>query len=593
MTSVEAMQNLSIRQTCQQADRLEVKAQLKAIPETGNKLRLTILRTCTVEPLVDFLRLALWEWNIHSEITLAPLGELELSDGLAQQSDALLLWWRIEDLCPDLFMKEHRRSSQEKLDLASLLEEHCRMTMNELTKRDIPCWFFLFHLPAWSLGHGSLYAGPHNSLEVCTSLNSKLLSLSNLHPHLHPCAQDQWLASRGQEQSIDPRLELFGKVPLHAKAMGHWAIFMAGHLMHLRHPRRKVIAVDADNTLWLGVLGEDGAHELKMGQDYPGNIFHRIQQRLLDLKSSGLLLALVSKNDQSAVLDVLEHHPDTQLKAADFIAIHCHYRDKSESLQAIATELGLAMDSFAFLDDQPFEREQVRQACPQVLILNDSSEPLAMFESLNNPELYQLHHGDEDKQRHQLYQGEQQRQRLQQKSSDRRSFLKSLDLTVRVIELQEQHLPRAVQLLQKTNQFNLTTRRHQRQALCTWLEQGHCLRLIAVADRFGDQGIVGLMIGLEQEDKLVIDSFLLSCRVIGRGVEDALFCEAVRYGKMKKLRAIYSEYIPSERNRLVENFWEHCGMTACEPTQQGQKRFQLQLSGAKPRFPEHINAIET
>lgn len=592
MSSAKADQQPSIGELLRDADRLGVKAKLKSLPRCGDKLRLTILRTCTVEPLVDFLRLALWEWDIDAEISLAPLGQLELNDELAQQSDALLLWWRLEDLCPDLFLKEHQRSHQEKVDLASLLEERCRLTLEQLATRELPCWVFQFHLPAWSLSHGSLYAGALHSLEVCNALNAKLLSLSRLYPQVHPLAQDQWLALRGQDQAVDPRMELLGKIPLHAKAMGHWAIFMAGHLMHLKRPRRKVLAVDADNTLWLGILGEDGAHELKMGLDYPGNIFHRIQQRLLDLKSSGLLLALVSKNDKIAVLDVLEHHPDSQLKAEDFIAIYCHYRDKSESLQAIAADLGLNLDSFAYLDDQAFEREQVRQACPQVLILNDSSEPLGMFKSLNNPELYQLHHSEEDKQRHHLYQGEQQRQDLQQKSCDRKSFLKSLDLTVKVLELQEQHIPRAVQLLQKTNQFNLTTRRHQRAVLCSWLEEGHCLRLISVADRFGDQGIVGLMIALEQNDALVIDSFLLSCRVIGRGVEEVLFCEAVRYGKTKKLRSIHSEYIPSERNRLVEDFWRECGMEVKQTQVQGQQQFELQLSTANLRYPEHITVTE-
>lgn len=576
------------------SDLPKIRKALKQQAPHNKKLHLHILRTCTVEPTLPYLKLALADWGIDVNITFSPLQELEEWFEHPTDCDALLVWWRLEDLSSDLLIKQNRFSDKDRAELNSHLLERCLNLFLYIKKwNKAPTYVNTFYLTNW-LHPNSIYSNlKNNALELSYQLNYEIAKECSQHKNLNLFPIEQIINLYGQIESLDPKMDLYGKLPIHSSFMGKWAIALASQLKQLTHVCKKVIAVDADNTLWHGILGEDGIYQLKMGVDYPGNIFKYIQHRLLELKSSGILLVLVSKNDQNGVLEVLDKHPDCLLKKDDFIEIICNYEDKEKNLTTIAKSLNLGLDSFAFIDDQPFEREQMRANHPSILVLNSSPNPIEMYLSLYHPELELKQINEEDRERHKLYQDSKKRNVLEESSISRSDFLKSLKLEVTVSNLNKSLIPRAFQMLQKTNQFNLTTKRHLESQLNKWLEEEtHCLRMISVKDKFGDQGWVGLMIALQEPSSLKIDSFLLSCRALGREVEEVLWNEAVLFADKNHLTSINAEYIPTARNELVSDFWEKHQLKRTNEKENNIQAFELQLSDTRVRYPDHLTIIK-
>lgn len=569
-----------IRQILLEGDRLAIKKAIEALGDQGRPFRLHVLRTCTVEHVLPYLQLALAAWKLNATISLSPLGEL---DAPTDPVDAILIWWRLEDLAEDTLLQSYRHLSHSD-NTRQLFEAHLERQMIRLKEQcQCPTWVHNFHLPPWLAPQSLQPQNADGLLPWLYKLNLKLHEFCQDGP-LSILAMDQWLMSRGAESSLDPRLDLYGKIPLHADAMGAWAMFFAEHCQRLNTPRRKVLAVDADNTLWGGILGEDGIAQLNMGADFPGKIYRKIQHRLLEFKASGVLLVLLSKNDPEAVLEVLNTHPDSLIKASDFIHICCNYEPKGQNIARAAQELNLGLSSFAFIDDQAFEREQMKSLQPEVLILNDRDQPLDMLLALDHPELGYHQAQPEDLNKHQQYQQEQERQKFahtfsqtaSEQQANTEDFLTSLELQLELREVDDMLLPRALQLLQKTNQFNLTTQRHGESQLRQWISGGqHYLKMISSKDRFGDQGWVGLAIALRQEDQLVIDTFLLSCRALGRDIEKKLFEDLLCFGRQAKLRQILASYHPTPRNGLVAQLWPNLGFEPLEAS--SPQQFLLRL----------------
>jgi len=371
-------------------------------------------------------------------------------------------------------------------------------------------------------------------------------------------------------------------------AMGRWALMVSDAMIALTTVRRKVIAVDADNTLWGGVLGEEGWAGLSCDQNYPGNVYLRIQERLLGLKASGLLLVLLSKNDEELVTEAFQKHPGFRLGLDDFIEIHCNYEDKHVNLQKAAQNLGLGTDSFAFFDDHDVEREKMRTYLPEVLVLNSDSEPLAMLGSLEHPELKPLHSISDDS--HLKYRQRQDRIQAERKAPSREEFLAGLEIRYLIQPLDESLLPRAHQLCQKTNQFNLTTHRHGEAKLRAWMTDPRArIFLLKAEDRFGEQGWVAMAIAHEErgEKEWLLDTFLMSCRVLGKDLELALMAHLVLELRKLGVTTLIGQFIPTPRNEPCASFLPAIGF---EPLcHEGlTHRSILHLSGSSLTCPQHL-----
>jgi FkbH-like protein len=303
-------------------------------------------------------------------------------------------------------------------------------------------------------------------------------------------------------------------------------------IYNLKRSPFKVIVLDCDNTLWKGACGEDGPLGVEVTAPH-----RTLQEFMIDQMNAGMLLCLCSKNNEKDALDVFDQRSDMPLKREHLVSWRINWNGKSENIRSLARELNLGLDSFIFIDDNPVDCAEVEINCPSVLTLQLPRNPESFSSFLNHIWAFD-HTGStkEDQERTSMYQESAQRERYREQSFSLKDFINGLQLRVEIAELTEDRLDRVSQLTFRTNQFNFTTIRRSREEIKDLLkrEDAKCLA-VRVVDRFGDYGLVGVLIYELQHDRYKVDTFLLSCRVLGRGVEHALVLQlgerAVKDGK--------------------------------------------------------------
>jgi FkbH-like protein len=366
-----------------------------------------------------------------------------------------------------------------------------------------------------------------------------------------------WQATLGRP-AHDPRMYAVAKILYSQKLFEKAAAEMKAVIRGSLGLGKKVIVCDLDNTLWGGVVGDEGANNIKLGAPDPvGECFHAFQKALKGMRSRGILLTICSKNDEKFALSVIEEHPAMALRKSDFVAWRINWKDKAGNLVALAEELNLGLDSFVFLDDSPQEREQVRQVLPQVYTpdLPVSPSELAPFlASLNCFETSSL--GKEDFERTEMYQAERGRSEALDLSGGVEHWLASLQIEVRAAPLRRESLARAAQLLNKTNQFNLSLRRLDEKTFWDWAEEpGNSTYTFQVSDRFGDFGLTGLAsLSLAGSEARIVD-FVMSCRVMGKKVEEVLLGYTLSRARAAGAERIMALPVDGPRNGPVKDFF--------------------------------------
>lgn len=420
-------------------------------------------------------------------------------------------------------------------------------------------------------------------LGILFSLNAKLVELTVKYSKLRLIDTASALAKLGFERSYNVKNDFIMKQPYKRDGVEALAEAYTRSLEEIFLPRKKVLAVDADNTLWLGVLGEDGVDGIKIDPTtYPGSAYWKFQKQLKAAKDSGLVLALVSKNNDEDMVEVFSKLR-MPLSLEDFTIRRVNWVAKSENIRSIAETLNLGLDSFIFVDDNAFEIEQVRHACPMVDCYQFPAEApedgLLILREARNIGAWQL--TSEDLSKTKLYAEEVKRQAIKDKSHSLEDYLKSLELQIEYGVNRVSELARISQLTNKTNQFNLTTRRYSELDIKSLMNayQVYDFRII---DRYGDMGIVGVCI-LKGN---YIDTFLMSCRALGREVEATMLKIVCDNNPGKMLAA---EFIRSPKNQMVENFYTNNGFILVEDTADF-KRFELEF-GPKPLFEIPIKEV--
>jgi len=373
---------------------------------------------------------------------------------------------------------------------------------------------------------------------------------------------------------------------------------LAGHVRAVLGLTRKVLVTDLDNTLWKGVIGEDGLNGIKIGPGSPAGEAHaRMQQYMLDLKSRGILLAVASKNNHEDACLPFEKHSGMRLKLDDFAAFEANWNDKAASLRAIARKLSLGLDSFVFLDDNPIEREWVRSQVPEVAVVELGASVYHYVRDLDRGRhFFALSLSAEDQARAAQYRGEAQREELRASAQSLEEFLAQLQLRASVAPVTEANLARVTQLTNKTNQFNLTTRRYteaQVQQLAadpsSWAGAFH------LADRMGDYGLIGVVFSKPgtDADSWEIDTWLMSCRVLGRQMEKFMFDRVVEAAQARGVREIHGVFRPTAKNGLVMEHYDNLGFTKLKSTAE-ETRYVFAVPAAPMLTATHIrNESET
>lgn len=530
--------------------------------------RLSILRSFTLEPLVPVLRAEAFvrgldlstqvgDFNAFAQEILDP--ESKLYDF---SPDVVILAARTPDLAPDLWSQFQDLAPDAVPAAVQRVGDSFRQWIHAF--RDRSSAALILHSLESPLrpSAGVLDSQRENSQSAAIQrINVELGRIAREYRNVYVLDYDGLMARHGRMRFQDERKWLIARMPIAADHLIHLAREWMRFLMPLSGKTSKVLVTDLDNTLWGGIIGEDGINGIKLGPEYPGAAYQNLQRAMLDLSKRGILLAICSKNNLDDAMEAIEKHSGMLLRNKDFAATRINWTEKAQNLREIAEELNLGIDSLAFVDDNPFEREQVRKVLPEVTIIDLPQDPLGYAAAIRDcPAFERLALSNEDEQRTAMYAEQRQRSQTEQKFQSKEDFFRYLDQEAEVSPVSPATLARVAQLIQKTNQFNLTTRRYTEQQIAEMAERpGWQVMSIKVRDRFGDHGLVGVAITRAENVEYEIDTFLLSCRVIGRTVETALLAYLAQNAKGRGCSRISGKFLPTKKNAPARDFYAQHG----------------------------------
>jgi FkbH-like protein len=566
-------------------------------PERFASRTVLVVRNFTIEPIEPLLKVAAYRAGIHLVLGYSgydPTGDEALGGLVAGDPDAVVLALRLEELAPALtreFLAIDRAGASQLAEDAVDRLVSMAQAIRARTKAAIVTHNFVIPLaPAGGLADSQDSRGQVN---LVRRMNLDLAERIHEVEGAHVFDVDHLFAQIGLRQCYDERGDRVSDAPLSQTALRAVADAYVRHLQALNGPRAKCLVVDCDNTLWGGVVGEDGIAGIVLGETGAGRRFKDFQQSLRDLRRRGAILAICSKNEEADVLDVLRNHPDCVLGEDDFAARRINWESKPDNILSIAGELGLGLEHIVFIDDNPAECEWVKTSLPDVQVIQWPADPagyrgvldkLTVFDSL----VVTL----EDRTRTEMYQAEAKRRAALTGTASVEDYLRSLKMVATVGLARPEHLPRLAQLTQRTNQFNLTTRRYDVPALEQVLRDADARVVwLELRDRFGASGMVGGAIVRLDGDSGFIDTFLLSCRILGRRVEAVLANRLARLARDMGASVLVGEYIPSARNAQVADLYGRLGFEGPDTGPEGQL-WRLAVATGEPSVPDWFEVVD-
>jgi len=559
--------------------------------------RMFILRSFTVEPLVPLLRAASFLGGIDVEVQLGDFNNYspEVLDPISRlyrfKADLVILAIQTRDIAPDLWGRYANLSKAEAEAEVERIVDHFR-NLVRVFRSHSPAHLVVHTLETPVLPSHGILDSQRNAgqVEMIGQINRELRLLARDYTGVHILDYDALIARHGRTRWYDERKWLTMRMPITANSLIH----LSNEWLRFIHPILgkicKVLVTDMDGTLWGGVIGEDGIEGIELGPDYPGAGYQSLQRALLDLSQRGIILAACSKNNLTDVMEVLENHPGMLLHAEHFAALRINWDDKAHNLREIAAELNVGIDSLAFLDDNPVERERVLAELPEVTVIELPDDPMSYALALRNTSCFErLVLSTEDRERGGYYAEQHQRIELEHSVSSLEDFYRSLQQEVEIALVTQETLARLAQLTQKTNQFNLTTKRYNEQQMVEMAaSQRWNIYSVRVKDRFGDNGLVGVCITRDAGDNVCdIDSFLLSCRVIGRTIETAMLSFLCEQARARDMRELGGCFVPTTRNTPTKDFYPKHGFLLREDTENGSL-WSLELQDHEIKCPEWI-----
>jgi FkbH-like protein len=530
--------------------------------------KLTVLRSFTVEPAILLLRASAAISGIDLAVHVGDFNAyaqeiLDAASALYQRSpDVVILAVQSRDIAPDLWYDFARMSRPQVAEAMERVTAAYRNWVKALRSR-LACSMIIhsFEVPFrgnngildWQRGDGQT--------GVFCEINRQLHELPLEFPGVFVLDYNGLIGARGRDVWHNESAWITVRLPISADCLST----LASEWLRFLHPLTgkvcKAVAVDLDNTLWGGVVGEDGFHGIELGGDDPGVAYLNLQRALLDLHSRGVLLAICSKNNPAEALEVLEKHPDMLLRPSHFSAQRINWRDKVHNLREIAEDLNIGIDSMAFLDDNPAEREWVESQLPEVTVIDLPADPLSYERALREcPVFERLTISIEDSERGRYYDEQRLREGFKLKAESLEDYYRALEMRVAITAVNSRTLTRVAQLTQKTNQFNVTTRRYTETQIEELAAQPDCyVDAVRVLDRFGDNGIVGVMITRAGEIVHEIDTLLLSCRVIGRTVESAMLSFLALRAREQGASWLRGEFLESKKNAPARDLYPSHG----------------------------------
>lgn len=379
----------------------------------------------------------------------------------------------------------------------------------------------------------------------------------------------------GDKLMHDSKMYYVAKMPLSTEILPFVAKRVMEIIVAIKGQIKKCVVLDLDNTLWGGVIGDDGMEGIQIGELGVGHAFEDLQRWLKELKNRGIILAVCSKNNEDTAKEPFERHPEMVLRLEDISMFVANWEDKATNIRRIQETLNIGMDSMAFLDDNPFERNLVRSMIPEITVPELPEDPAEYLTYLKGLNLFETaSYSKEDADRTRQYQAEIGRVSLQQQYASFEDYLKSLEMKAVAAPFDSFHFARIAQLTQRSNQFNLRTVRYTEADIARIAEDEKYITIYyTLEDKFGDHGLISVII-MEKKDEetLFLDTWLMSCRVLKRGMEEFIINKVIEAAKKAGYRYVMGEYLKTPKNAMVEHIYEKMGF---EP--QGENRYEADV----------------
>lgn len=559
MTSVAAPDALRVARARWKA------RQPDSIGSTG--LVLGIASTFTADPIAPYIAAWLEDSGLGCKaVHFGPYNQVIQTcmnplAAFGESIDAVLLLWRIEDIVP-MALQDLAAGRQDRADDIMQAASEIAHAAAELqhssgipTIITIPPVPYAPSIDSSSFALGQTLTGCH--AEVVRTVEEVISAKGLLRFDLNTL-----LSHFGVEHAMDWRKWYLYRQPYAEKFWWRLAERAARLLSASRGARKKCIVLDCDNTIWGGVVGEDGIEGIALGDDFPGSAFRDFQRQVAALAGGGVFVALASKNNPNDVWRVFDEHDGMVLSREQISVAQIGWGDKAEGIAEIARQLNIGIDSIVFVDDSPIEIEKIRTRLPAVTCLLAPEDPAELpLLLLNAPYFDQLRVTDEDRIRVRSFNAEKNREEMRVTTSPE-EFRRALQLTLRIGPVRPAHIGRVAQLINKTNQFNLTTRRRSEAEVAALLaDEDITVLALDLEDRFGAYGIVGVAVLKATAATWEVDTFLLSCRALGRGVEHAFKAAIAELAREKGFERIRAFFLPTAKNVVASGFLGEVGFS--------------------------------
>ena len=516
-------------------------------------------------------------------------------DNIVQESEkrtgahAVIIFWELFNLIDGLQFKIELLNKTEIDKIEERIKNEIDFTIKNL--KECP----LLIINKFSSLLFSSFSIENNHLEkLATRLNKYLDKIEK--KNLNIVGIDNVISFLGVKKSYDLRFLYSSKAPYTIEFFKNYCQLIKPLFMAINGKSKKALIFDCDNTLWKGVLGEEGFNNIEMSSETKdGAIFKEVQSIALSLVSKGILIGLCSKNNANDVDEVLSNHKDMVLRNNHITIKKVNWSDKVSNLIEISKELNIGLDSIVFIDDSDFEINFIKEQLPQVTVLKVPDKlhnyPAMLRENLNF--FYRLSNTSEDKSKTKMYKEQRHREDQKSKFSSLNDFLVSLKLKIKIFKNEKSLIPRMSQMTQKTNQFNLTTKRYSETEIENFIKSKNSdVYTFSVDDKFGSSGVTGLCILSNKKDqKIQIDSFLMSCRIIGRNIEYVFIDYIIEQLKIDGFTSLTSKFISTIKNKQVLNFFENCNFDLIDQND-SCKNYFLSLSKYKISEISYIEVVD-
>lgn len=564
----------------------------KQLPKVEFDMRVAIAGSMTVEPLEPYLGAHLISKKFKPCIAVAPFNQLrqichDYKQVLGRNDlDAIALLWRVEDLFPDILAA----CLDNPAPVEDLLRELKELAGSVGRLRKSFNGTLIVSTPPYPLLPGFELLDIRQALEGMAVFSAVLQFWTQEIARLERVRildLHGLMLSLGTKHAHDSRKWLLYRQPYTETFWQEIGRLLGRILAAEKISPKKCIALDLDNTLWGGIIGEDGLQGIQLGDDFPGKAYRDFQQTLVCLKKKGVLLAVASKNNPEDVYEVFDKHDAMILSRKDFAALEIHWDSKVESIRRVAKKLNIGLDSIIFVDDNAKEIGEISERLPDVTCVVVPEELAELSDLFAETDFFDFAEiTDEDRRRTEMMAADSARLEIQEAMSEE-EFRKSLNLKIEVFAAQKHHLARVTQLINKTNQFNLTTVRRTQDEVEELVGSKDALVLgMDIKDKYGDYGLVGVTILKKKAKSCVIDTLLMSCRVLGRGAEETLIAKLAEAAKSLGCDEIRGRYIATSKNAMVKDFYRHFNFQHEPQTDE----WFVRITEA-PRTPENIDAI--